>query len=64
MMISADFTPKKWTKDERVPAVGDICFITRQLVTPTHMTLLYLFTGTVSPNNLFLLFNLGEGLVL
>ena len=30
MMISADFTPKKWTKDERMPAVGDICFITRQ----------------------------------
>ena len=30
MMISADFTPKKWTKDEKMPAVGDICFITRQ----------------------------------
>ena len=30
MMISADFTPKKWTKDERMPMIGDICLMTRQ----------------------------------
>ena len=30
MMISADFTPKKWTKDERMPQIGDICLMTRQ----------------------------------
>ena len=30
MMVNCDFTPSKWKKDERMPAVGDICFITRQ----------------------------------
>ena len=30
MMVSADFTPKKWTKDERMPQVGDICLMARQ----------------------------------
>ena len=30
MMVSTDFTPKKWTKDERMPQVGDICLVARQ----------------------------------
>ena len=30
MMVNADFTPSKWSKDERMPQVGDVCLLTRQ----------------------------------
>ena len=30
MMVNSDFTPRKWTKDERMAKVGDVCYITRQ----------------------------------
>ena len=30
MMVNADFSPKKWKENERMPEVGDICLIARQ----------------------------------
>ena len=37
MMINADFTPKKWTKDERMAKIGDICLVTRQKGKISHI---------------------------
>ena len=30
MMVNCDFSPKKWSHDERMPKVGDICLMARQ----------------------------------
>ena len=37
MMINADFTPKKWTQNERMPQIGDICLVTRQKGKISHI---------------------------
>ena len=30
MMVNCDFSPKKWSHDERMPKVGDVCLMARQ----------------------------------